>query len=311
MSSKILTKPWPYLALFIAHTIWGINFVVAKVTLQEFPTYSLAFLRFAIAFILLAPFFIAQTKRVKIKKVDLPKLIWIGLFMVTFNITFFFTGIQKTTAIDASVLTLTIPMLSVLFGWWFLKEHIYTINLAGIALGLLGAVVIVGAPKFLTGTYSTDSLIGNILIVFASISWVAGGTISRKILKTYSSLEVTGIVFLVGVITFLLPAVSEYLKDPTWPSRISTLGFLGLTYMALLSSISAYFLFEWGLSRTSIVAADLFQYWEPFMATFVAVLVLGEEITIPFIIGAILITGGVYMGTLAKEIHHRLHYHRH
>lgn len=311
MSSKIFTKPWPYLALFIAHFIWGINFVVAKVTLQEFPTYSLAFLRFAFASLLIAPFFIAQTKKVRIKLADLPKLVTIGICMVTFNIAFFFAGIQKTTAIDASVLTLVIPMLSVLVGWWFLKEHVYIINLVGIGMGLLGAIVIIGLPQILTGTYSPNKLIGNLLIILASVSWVIGVTISRKLLKTYSSLEVTGVIFLVGVATFFIPAVSELIKDPSWPSRISTLGFLGLLYMTLLSSISAYFLFEWGLSRTSIITADLFQYLEPFVASAFAVLVLGEIISNSFIIGAVLITVGVYFGTFAKEAHHRFRHHRH
>ncbi|MCL4365991.1 DMT family transporter, partial [Patescibacteria group bacterium] len=72
MSSQILKKPIPYLVLLFAHLIWGANFVVAKVTLQEFPPMSLAFLRFAFASLLLAPFFLAETKKVKIDKKDLP-----------------------------------------------------------------------------------------------------------------------------------------------------------------------------------------------------------------------------------------------
>jgi len=56
MSSQILSKPLPYIALIIAHLIWGANFVVAKVTLEEFPPMSLAFLRFSIASLLLIPF---------------------------------------------------------------------------------------------------------------------------------------------------------------------------------------------------------------------------------------------------------------
>ena len=85
MSSGILTKPWPYLALIIAHVIWGANFVVAKVTLQEFPPHTLAFFRFALASLLLAPFFIAQTKKVKIKAADLPKLVAEILIIPPFN----------------------------------------------------------------------------------------------------------------------------------------------------------------------------------------------------------------------------------
>ena len=307
MSSQILKKPIPYIALILAHLIWGANFVVAKITLQEFPPMTLAFFRFAFASLLLAPFFIAETKKVKIDKKDLPKLIAIGIFIITLNITFFFEGIKRTTAINASVLTLVIPLLSVLFGWWFLKEKVFLINLLGIALGLLGALIIIGIPQIFTGTLSTQALTGNILIILASVSWVTGAVISKKILKQYSYLVITAIAFLVGTVTFFIPAGFEYFQNPAWISQITILGLLGLIFMTLLSSISAYFLFEWGLSKTSVTVADLFQYIEPFVAIGLAVIVLGERISESFLIGGILIAGGAYLGTLAKEAHHRHH----
>ncbi|OGE39316.1 hypothetical protein A3F00_02555 [Candidatus Daviesbacteria bacterium RIFCSPHIGHO2_12_FULL_37_11] len=310
MSSKILKSPIPYLALLLAHLIWGANFVVAKVTLEEFPTHSLAFLRFAIASLLLAPFFLAETRKVKINPKDLPNLILIGIFIITFNITFFFAGIQRTTATDASILTLVIPMLSVILGWIFLKEKVYTINLLGIALGFIGAIIIIGLPQILLGQFQPEMLLGNILMILASVSWVIGALISRKMLKIYPSLIVTAVAFLVGVITFFPPALREYLVDPGWPEKVTMLGLLGLAYMTALSSISAYFLFEWALAKTSLIAADLFQYIEPFIAATLAVLILHERISFSFIIGAVLIALGVYWGTLAKEFHHK-HYRTH
>lgn len=307
MASAVFKKPWPYLALLLAHMIWGGNFVVAKVTLQEFPTYTLAFLRFALASLFLAPFFFAETRKIKIDRKDLPRLTLIGILIITLNIAFFFTGIQKTTAINASVLTLIIPMLSVLLGWWFLKEKVYLINLAGIFAGLTGAMIIVGVPRAIFGEVSTQSLTGNFLIILACIVWVAGAIISRQMLQKYSSLTVVAFAFLIGMITFFPLAAFEYIENPGWVARVSLLGLLGLLYMTMLSSVSAYFLFEWGLARTSVIAADLFQYIEPFVATTLAVLILSEQISVDFGIGAILIAVGVYLGTFAKEAHHRHH----
>ncbi len=307
MSSQILKSPIPYLALILAHLIWGANFVVAKITLQEFPPMSLALLRFALASLLLAPFFLSETKKVKIDKKDLPKLIAIGVFIIVLNITFFFEGIKRTTVIDASILTLIVPMLSVLLGWWVLKEKVYLVNLLGIALGLLGALTIIGLPQILTGTIAPEKLTGNILIILASTSWVIGAIISKKILKKYSSLVVTAIAFLVGTVAMFIPASTEYFQNPAWINQVTILGILGLAFMTLLSSISAYFLFEWGLAKTSVTTADLFQYIEPMMATILAVLILGENISSEFLIGAGLIAAGAYLGTLAKEAHHRYH----
>ncbi|MBU1000468.1 EamA family transporter [Patescibacteria group bacterium] len=307
MYSQIIKKPIPYIAIIFAHLIWGANFVVAKMTLQEFPPMSLALLRFALASLLLAPFFFAETKKVKIDKKDLPKLITIGILIITLNILFFFEGIKRTTAVDASILSLAIPMLAVLFGWWFLKEKVRLINLFGIVLGLLGGIIIISLPQMINGGITSSIILGDILIILASISWIAGATISKKILDKYSSLTVTAIAFLVGTVSFLIPAAIEYVQNPAWINQITILGILGLIYMTLLSSISAYFLFEWGLSKTSVIDADLFQYIEPFIATSLAIFILKETISIPFLFGALLIVIGVYLGTLAKKAHHKHH----
>ena len=285
--------------------------MVAKITLEEFPPATLALLRFALASLFLAPFFFAETKKIKINKKDFPKLIGIGILMITLNISFFFEGITKTTAINASVLTLIIPFLSVLLSWWFLKEKVYLINLGGVLVGLLGAAIILGIPETLFGDFAPKVLIGNLLIILASISWVMGAILSRQMLAKYPSLTVTGIAFAVGTLSFILPATGEYFKNPSWINSVTPLGLLGLTYMTILSSVSAYFLFEWGLAKTSVVKADLFQYLEPFIATILAVSILGETITYPFVFGAILIGTGVYLGTFAKEAHHRYKFHRH
>lgn len=305
MSSQIIKRPLPYIALIIAHLIWGANFVVAKVTLDEFPPMSLAFLRFGLACLFLSPFVWVQMKKTKMDLKDLPKLVAVGILIITLNITFFFEGMVRTSAINASILTLIIPIFSVLAGWLFLKEKVYLVNLGGAFLGLAGALIVIGFPQLLSGSYSSKMLLGNILIILASISFVIGAIMSEKLLKKYSTLTVTAIAFLVGTITFFVPALREYLQNPIWTQSVTPVGILGVVYMTLLSSISAYFLFEWGLLKTDIVKADLFQYIEPLIAAGLAVLLLGETLSNSFLIGAVLILFGVYLGTAAKEVHHR------
>lgn len=312
MASDIFKKGWPYAAIIIAHTIWGINFVVAKLALQEFPPMSLAFLRFALALLFLLPFILTEKKRFKIDREDLPKLFTVGILMVTLNIAFFYAGLPKTTVTSASVLTMIIPMLSVLGGWWFLKEKIYTVNLIGIALGLVGAILVIGIPYLALGLQTvSDTFVGNFLIILASISWVVGACISKKLLEKYSTLTITTIIFLVGAVSFLIPALTEYLKNPGWVNQVTYIGLFGLFFIAIASSISAYFLFEWGLSKLGIVRADLFQYLEPLIAITLGVAILGEQMRFTFIIGAILIGLGAYWTTLVKESHKHHKAHRH
>lgn len=306
MSSQLFTKPLPYIALLIAHLIWGVNFIVAKYTLLEFPTGSLAFLRFAVATVLVLPFFLAQRKTVKIDRADWPTLVSIGLLLVTFNIAFFFEGMSKSSVINASTLTLTIPIFSIILSWIFLREKVYLINILGILFGLLGAIITIRIPQIFIGTYSSSEVVGNVLIILSSLCWAGGSILSRKMLAKYPSLIVTSISFMVGTITFLIPALFEYTQDPNWPSRISMLGFLGLMYMTFLSSVSAYFLFEWGLAKIGIFRTNIFQYLEPVLAAFLGIILLGERLTFPFLIGSVLIICSVYLGTIS--IRHHLHH---
>jgi len=303
--------PWPYLALIFAHLIWGANTVIAKITMQEIPVMSLSFLRFALASLLLVPFLITlERKHLKVKLDHLPKLLMASFLMITCTIALSYEGLKLTTAIDSSVLGLVVPIISVLGGWLVLKEHIYLINLLGIGIGLLGGLVIIGLPLLLFGGFAPTNLLGDLLIILSGFTFVAGTIVAKDILDKYPTLVFTAISFLVGVFSFAIPAVNEYIQSPSWVTNVTFLGILGLLYITILSSVCAFILMEWGLKKTSVIKANLFQYIEPAMAATLAVPILGERISYSFIIGTVLIVLGVYWGTLGKP-HHYLLKHRH
>jgi len=272
---------------------------------------SLGFLRYGLACLLITPFlFSLAPKDIRIKFEHLPKLILGGLLVACVNIAFFYMGLNRTTAIDASVLELSIPVISVIGGWWFLKEKIYTANLVGIIISLLGALSVIGIPLLLVGNFTSKQLVGNFLIIASSISFVAGSMILKKMLKIYSPLVITAITFLTATVAFSIPALIEYIQNPNWVLKVSILGIFGLIYITVLSSICAYFLLLWGLNKIPISHANMIQYLEPAVAATLAVPLLGERISFSFIIGTCLIVLGVYWGTLGKDDHHHPH-HKH
>lgn len=309
LNSEIFKKPIFYIAIVLAHLIWGANYVFAKITLQEIPIMSLGFLRYGLACLLITPFlFNLPSKEIKIKFEHLPRLILGALLMATINISFFYMGLKRTTAIDASVLELSIPVISVIGGWWFLKEKIYTANLIGIVICFLGALSVIGIPLIFIGNFSTEQFIGNLLILASSVCFVIGTMIFKNMLKIYSPLVITAVTFLTATIAFALPSLIEYLQNPNWVLKVSILGIFGLIYITVLSSICAYFLLLWGLNKIPVSHANMIQYLEPAVAATLAVPLLGERISFSFIIGTCLIVLGVYWGTLGKDTHHHPHH---
>ncbi len=304
----------PFLALLIAHLIWGLNFIVVKVTLQEIPPMTLSFLRFFLASLFLIPFLLSEKKKIKLKsKADLPRIILVGTLMTTIHIGLFFEGLLRSTVIQASALTITIPILSVLISWIFLKEKVYIVNVIGIIIGLLGAVVMIGLPLQLLGqSIEPENLLGNSLILLTCVSWVVGAILSKPLLKKYSTLHLTAFIFATGAISFLIPAASDFINNPGWTTNVSILGVMGVAYITLLSSISAYFLFEYGVAKVGVITADLFQYIQPLLAGLLSILILAEGLRASYFYGAAFIILGVYLGTYLKDSfhkHHRAHKH--
>lgn len=304
---KLGNGSFPFVGLVIANIIWGATPVVAKFALVEFPVGVLAFLRFFLAFVLLIPFLLTERPRVKYLQKDWPILAVTGVCIVTFHILFFFEGIKLTRAIDASVLTMLVPILSVIGAWWWLKEKVYVVNIFGILTGLFGALAVVGIPLLAVDALDIKVLIGNVLIVASNIFFVIGAIISKRLLGHYSPLSMVGAIFFIGALTFLPMAIQETIFYPGWVNQVSIVGVFGLAFITLLSSISAFFLFEWSIRKLGVIKSDLFSYFQPAVAATLAVPLLGERISYSFIVGACLIVLGVYWGTLGRSDHRHHH----
>lgn len=277
--------------------------MVAKITLGEFPVMTLAFLRYALSALLLLPFLLAEKHKLKIAAKDILRLSLVGLFIVTFNIYFFYEGVSRTNSIDASVLGLIAPIISVVACWLLLKEKIYLINFMGFVIALFGGITIIGLPLIFTSGFNVEHLTGNLLIVLAGIAFVTGELIARPLLKKYHSITITIFSVLIGVVSFAIPATLDYLNNPHWIDKVTVLGLLGLLYITFLSTICASFIFQWAIEKVGLSKAMLFNYIQPAVAASFAVPFLGERISFSFIIGTSLVILGVYWGTLGKEEH--------
>lgn len=307
MRSEILKDPLPYLALFLCHVIWAVNTVVAKATMQEVPVMSLLFLRFLIGALLLSPFLINHIKKQNsFPKTHIKTVFFAGLFMIVINNALGYTGLTYTTAINASVLGLFLPLFSVIFGWWLLKEHLYKINLIGLLFGLTGGFVIIGMPIFSYQAFS-QQMLGNILTVLGGIAVVIGFGLSKEMTRIYPPLFLTAVSFSIGAIAFFPAAILDYSKNPGWVASLTTNGILGILYVAVFATAIAYLLTVWALETTKLSQVSLFHYIEPGITAVIAIPFLGESISSAFLIGTIFVVLGVYWGTLGKQVHNHHH----
>ena len=280
-----------------ASIIWGATAPIMKLTLEQIPVFSLAFIRMAVASAILGIFVIGQ---LKIRKSDQLTFIAAAITGVTLNLTFFFIGLKLTSAILASFLVASVPIFTMLAAHIYLKEKFTTRLIFASAVALLGVTIIIGKPD---GAFNLIQTIGNVLLLLSTFAWVAHEIIAKKLLKVYDAATVTFFTTAIGALTFLPLFIWEYLKNPLWINHVNSTGLLGLLYGIIFASLIAYWAWQKGLSLLPAGEASFFFYLDPISGGILSIILLKERLTPTLIIGAILIAAGVFLAEHNRKSH--------
>jgi len=320
-----------YLAMLITTAIWGVAGPVIKVTLRDIDPFAFLALRFFVNAIVISPLLYLYLKRQTqsansstsqsgnpkqslqppnssglsdgFSLEDLSRLFLLTLLGTTSTLTLIFLGFDRTTALDATLITAASPLFIVLGGSVVcikgvvcLREKVTRLERIGLAVALIGVGITVLQPLLEQGLFASGNLIGNLLILASNITWASFTILSKEDFKRYSPFLITATSFVFGFLTFLPLA---FIKNPNFLATISHLplsAWGGILYMSLLSSIVAYFTYTWGISKIEASEAAPFAYLQPLFAVPFAYWWLGEKPTPTFLVGAAAIVAGVTIG---------------
>ena len=168
-SHKSNQLPLSHLLLALAiMAVWGTNFVVIKVSLDAFPPFLFAALRFTFAFLPLA-FFIPR-----------PKVSWgnlcaygVAIGVGQFGILFFAIDGRISPGL-ASLVVQTQVFFTIGLAMFFAKERLRPYQAVAVLVSMTG-LAIIGLH-----TDADTTFIGMGLVVFAGLSWGIGNTVSRR-----------------------------------------------------------------------------------------------------------------------------------
>lgn len=290
-----------YTYLLITAVIWGIAGPVIKFTLGGLdPTLFLVY-RFGVAS--LAAIVVFLIYGIKLHRVNLVELGIYAFLTSTVGLGLLFLGYDETTAIDASLISATAPFFVAIAGALFLKEHFTRREQIGTVIAFAGTAITILEPVLKNG-HGFSSIRGNLLILASVIVGVITSIMAKKIMRTnISATTVTNASFMVGFATSLPLAIKQYGLEGTIATIASTgIEFhLGVIYMAILSGTLAYTLWHKAEKMIEVGEVGLIAYTYPIFSTPIAVIWLGEKITLPFIVGAVVIATGVLIAELKPK----------
>lgn len=288
--SEILRSPQGTVGLFLLLALfWGSSFVAIEIGLHEFPPLYFAGIRYLLAgglimaiAVLSAPVIMPQNRT------DITLIAIVAFFMIFANHAFLYLGEQIVSGAVASIVLSLAPVLTLVFASLTLERGLPRVHeIIGFILGLAG-VIIIAQPD--PGSLDAAHLKGVILVLFAAVSFAAGGVLSRTVRSSLPIESVQAWAMLAG--SMILVTGGQLRGESMVGLEISTTGWISLVYLVLFSGIVAYLIYFTLLDRIGPSQLNLVGYLEPITAALVAWLLLGNVITPTMIAGFVLIMSG-------------------
>jgi drug/metabolite transporter (DMT)-like permease len=278
----------PHLALIAVQIMFGTWPIFGKLVLRSISSTSLVGFRILGATLIFA-FLHRQAGQIfKLPKRTLASLLLCSLLGVVINQLIFVKGLSMTTVINATLITTTVPVFTLAISIMVGHDRASWRHILGIALAAVGVVYLVNPFR---ATFSSETTVGNLLIVINSLSYGAYIPLSRDLVKGYGALNVIAWLFIIGTVVTL--PVTIYSWSAVQIDLVPLNAWLTLVYIILVPTVGAYYLNAWALMRVTPSVVAIYIYLQPLLAFGLAPLVLGESLNLRTIVACVLIFAGV------------------
>ena len=280
-----------YAALILLALIWGASFFFIKLAVWDMSPTTLVFLRALVGLLVLAAMLGARRQSLAPPGTRARLLPFLVLALFGSLLPWFFFGFGELSISSAlaSILNATTPLWTAVFAYWVTPaERPSPLNYVGVAIGFLGTGILV-APD-LIGQPLKATTIGTIAVAAAAASYAVAAMVQRRRLRGISSIQVGFWQLALTVplaFAVALPTVSATHLRPSSVMAIVVLGAGG--------SGIAYLLYYYIMNTLGATRATTVTFLLPVTAIVWGATLLHEAITVPIIIGMVVIMLGVFL----------------
>lgn len=284
--------------LILSVALWGMTIAPTKWAMESIHPFTLTFLRLFLASLLFVPFTWMRASKTR-GKLSIP---WKRLNILSFTgvsgyFLFSYYGISLTSGVNASILSASLPLFTIILAAVYLKERIRLPQWIGLLLGLVGVVVI----SLQSNENNGSSLLGDILVLASCLVW-AIYVVQMK--RPQEEVELpselfTALTLMLGAL-MLLPfaAIETWLVGlPDLSAKTS----LSLAFLVLGPTIAAYWLWNKALESVSAASAGVYLNTLPLVSVLTAIFLLNESVTWRTVLGGSFILIGVFWAERRKS----------
>jgi drug/metabolite transporter (DMT)-like permease len=276
----------PFLAGITYSAIFGFSFIASKEALKSLLPFEMLFLRFALATLIVLLLAALRVIRVSYRGKPISRLAFVCLLEPIIYFVCETFGIKECSTSTAGLVLGAIPVTVTFLAWPILSEKPTWTRVLSLLVSLCG----VGLIAFnMSGGENTP--FGFLMLFGAMASASLYNVFSRKSSRHFTPMETTFAMMVSGTATFGLLAF--FCGRPNIAQRIVP-ALPSIAYLGGLSSVVAFFLVNFNLSRLRASQSSVFSNLSTAISVAAGVIFLGERFGPPQVIGGILILIGVW-----------------
>jgi len=182
----------------------------------------------------------------------------------------------------------------------FLKhEHFSIKKLIPILLTIVGIFFVFYDAITKTKFADSDVLLGDIYLFFAVLSWALYITLSKDMVDKYGALKTTTVSFTIGILMFIPIFIYDY-KNFTL-DNLSLYGILGFLHLSFFVAFAGYFVFTYSSKYIKVTELTTTTNVSPIVTIIFSWILLKEELSYFFIIGALITILGVFLSQVKYD----------
>ena len=290
-----MSKPTiePYLGL--ATGIVAVSFASIFIRLAEAPSLVIAAGRLTIASLILAPAALIRGKEElrALTKGDLQLALLSGLFLGLHFATWI-SSLEYTSVASSVVFVSTSPIFVGLASRFLLKERVSRQMFVGIAISVLGGMII-GYGDFGLGL---RELLGDLLAIAGAVAVSGYWLVGRRLRRQLSLLPYIFLVYATAAAFMIVLCLVTGHSFSGYPGQTYLMFFL----LAVVPQIIGHSSFNWALKYLPATFVVISTLGEPVGSTILAHFILNEVPTLAKIGGGVLILAGIYISSRAESV---------
>lgn len=264
-------------AVLLANIIFGLGVPVTKLLLDQWVSpmaYMATRCLGAAAIFWLISLFLP---REKVAPRDLTVIILGGLLGIVLSQTLTAWALTFTTPVYFSLIATLTPVATMLCAALFIGEKISVRGIAGVALGVAGAMLMVFIGW--QGGSGKNDILGIALTLLSMFTWAVYLIITRKVSARYTAVTQMKWVFLASAIAVLPFSLTDLQSATLYSAATQWSGLAEMAFIVVFATVAGYFAIPFAMRYLKATTVSVYTNLQPIVASLVAIALSQDVLT--------------------------------